>query len=183
MLNFIKQYRKAILFLVVFIGLYFLLNTIYGIYINYYYPGTDSLTLSISKQVVYILSVLSVNVNAVVTPDKAYTTLYFNGAEVINIFEGCNGLNIMIVYFSFILAFSGKIKSTLSYLITGIILLYILNLLRVIMLFGIAFHFPNYLYFFHKYLFTGILYLFVFILWFFWINRVKKDVSKQHEQR
>jgi hypothetical protein len=50
----------------------------------------------------------------------------------------------------------------------------VINLLRILLLYEVALHFPENLYFFHKFFFTGIIYLLVFILWYFWVNEVKK---------
>lgn len=180
MVNFLKAYRHALFFLVVFIGLYLLLNTIYGFYIKAYYPITDPLTVMVSRQVVTLLSWFYEDISLQVSPQLAYCTLQHKGFEVINVFEGCNGVNVMIVYLVFLLAFSGKLKSTLSFLLAGIALLYLVNILRVMLLFQVSLHFPQQLYFFHKYLFTGILYLVVFTLWYAWVKRVRREKTTTH---
>lgn len=176
----IKAYRPALYFLLVFIGLYLLFNTLYGFYIEMYYPMADPLTITISRQVSVLLSWFYEDISFEVLPDLAYSTLRHKGIEVINVFEGCNGLNVMIVYLSFLFAFSGKLKSTLYFLWIGITVLYLINLLRVMLLFQVSLHFPQQLYFFHKYFFTGMLYLFVFALWYAWVKRVKREKATTH---
>lgn len=180
MVDFLKTYRQALFFLAVFLGLYLLLNTLYGFYIEAYYPMADPLTILVSQQVGTLLSWFYEDISLQVLPGLAYGTLQYKGIEVINVFEGCNGVNVMIVYLAFLFAFSGRLKSTLFFLFTGLALLYLVNLVRVFLLFQISLHFPQQLYFFHKYFFTGILYLFVFTLWFAWVKRVKKEKLTAH---
>jgi exosortase/archaeosortase family protein len=83
----------------------------------------------------------------------------------------------MIVFVSFMAAFRGKLKSTLIFSLGGLIVIYLMNLVRVALLYGIEIYWPRYLYFFHKYLFTGGIYAVVFWLWFLWAKKVKREAA------
>ena len=69
---------------------------------------------------------------------------------------------------SFLVAFGGKIKNMLIYIVIGCLILHVANLLRIILLYETAVHRPLFFYYFHKYFFTAVLYLIVFVLWIQW---------------
>jgi exosortase family protein XrtF len=174
-LEFIKQNRKAIQFLLVFVGLYFALNTAYGFFIQYYYPTSDPFTRMVANQVIWILSVFDSSIIGYPSQFNEFIAVANDRANMIYIFEGCNGLNVMIVYLSFLLAFTGSRKLIIQFVAMGLVGIYLLNLIRIVLLYDVAFYFPEQLYFFHKYLFTGIIYSIVFVLWYFWVRRVRSE--------
>jgi exosortase family protein XrtF len=166
--------KAIIVFLVKFIGLYLLLNTIYGFWIESYRPAPDPLTRIVTRQSAWIISVFESDIST--TPsDGPNIPVTQNGQRVISVFEGCNSLNVMIVFLSFVVAFSGRWKETIIYCLAGLGAIYLMNLGRVSMLFFVAKYYPNGLYFFHKFAFTGGLYVVVFIMWYVWIQRLKRD--------
>jgi exosortase family protein XrtF len=171
------QYKGVVRFLVTFIGLYLILNVVYGFFIEYYHPGVDPLTEIVSSQVTALLSVFDYNVSMNVIADSPFIPIVKNNKLVIRAFEGCNGINVMIVFLCFLFAFSGSLKRTIYYLLFGLFVIHAMNLLRVSLLYEVALHRPSQLYFFHKYLFTGILYLVVFVLWYFWVKQIKEIES------
>ena len=83
----------------------------------------------------------------------------------------CNGITLMFLYAIFIISYPGNLKNKLWYLPLGIILVYILNVIRIVGLALIAFYYPDYLNFNHTYTFTFIAYSFVFGLWMLWVNK------------
>ncbi len=171
--DFIKENFKAIRFLLVFIGLYFFLNTIYIFFVEHYYPTSDPFTRQISNQIVWLLSFFDPTVAAFPSSFNEYIAVANKDDNIIYVSEGYNGLSVMIVYISFLVAFSGTVKLFLKFVVLGLIGIYFVNLLRVAMLYGVAIHFSSHLYFFQSYLFTGIIYLTVFIFWFYWIKAIK----------
>lgn len=83
----------------------------------------------------------------------------------------CNGITLMFLFAIFIIAYPGNFKHKLWYLPIGIILVYSLNLFRIVSLSIIAYYKPSYLEFNHTYTFTFIAYSFVFSLWMLWVNK------------
>ncbi|HZY79666.1 MAG TPA: exosortase family protein XrtF [Cyclobacteriaceae bacterium] len=167
------QSQKAIiLFLVKFIGLYIILNTIYGFWIDHYSPLPDPVTKVVTNQTVALISLTEDNVvvgEAVASPN---VPIRQDGKTVVSVFEGCNSLNVMFVFLAFIVAFTGSAKKTVVFGVAGLVIIYMVNLIRVGLLFYIARYYPGNLYFFHKYLFTALLYVLVFILWYFWVTKI-----------
>lgn len=173
-IELIRENRKAIWFLLTFAGLYVSLNSAYGLFIQYYYPTSDPFTRWVASQVAWILSFFDPSVSSLPSLYQKNIAIINDRKEVIYVFEGCNGLNVMIVYVSFLIAFKGSMKMFSRFFCGGIVGLHLLNLARVTLLYAVALYFPDQLYFFHKYLFTGVIYLMVFALWYSWIRLVKK---------
>jgi exosortase family protein XrtF len=173
--TFYTENKIAILFIVKFAGIYLVFNTLYGFYVSWYSPAADPITIEISRQVARILSFITdVNIFSITDSVSAMVSLQLDSASVVKVYEGCNGINVMIVYASFLLAFKGTFRSTVYFMLAGLLLIYGMNLMRVALLFEVAYYFPDQLYFFHKFFFTGLIYLVVFAIWFFWINHVRK---------
>ena len=87
----------------------------------------------------------------------------------------CNGITLMFLFAIFIIAYPGNLKHKLWYLPIGIILVYSLNLFRIVSLSLISYYKPSYLEFNHTYTFTFIAYSFVFFLWMVWVNKFSKE--------
>ncbi len=169
----IKENKPALRFLIVFVSIYLVLNTFYGLYINYYSPTADPVTKSVANQTVWILSFFDPTITDYPSIFVEYIPISNDRENVISVFEGCNGINVIIVYLSFLVAYKGPVRLFFAFLTLGSIGIHLLNLLRLTLLYAAAFYFPEYLYFFHKYLFTGIIYAMVFVLWFFWTKKIK----------
>jgi exosortase family protein XrtF len=91
------------------------------------------------------------------------------------VYEGCNGLNVMIIFVAFLVAF-GPIGRTLAWFIPlGLFIIHLVNLARIGLLFWVSLYMPKYMYFTHKYFFTAILYVVVFVLWIWWVRRYASD--------
>lgn len=179
MRSILHEYRPALIFLVVFIGLYLVLNTVYGLFITSFLPGADSVTKVVTQQVAYVLSFFHEEISVMPDDTSRFIPILLSGTVIVNVFEGCNGINVMIVYLSFLIAFRGTWKNTLYVGFGGIVIIYIMNLLRVGLLFEVALNFPNQLYFFHKFLFTGFIYAVVFVIWYYWIRHVRRSYSTE----
>ena len=169
----LKQYKEALIFLVKYILVYFGLNTLYAFYINYHLPGADPVTIMVSGHVSSVLSFFDPAVHRTVIAQSVNVPVFKNDKVIIEIFEGCNSVNVMVVFISFLVAFKGPLKRSVQFAAAGLMIIYGFNLLRVMGLYGVAQSFPDSLYFFHKFFFTGIIYGLVFVMWFYWVKRVK----------
>lgn len=172
--------QKAILFfLLKFVGLYIVLNTIYAFWISGYHPLPDPLTKAVTHQTVALISIAEDDVTVGEALRSPNVPVRQNGKTIVSVFEGCNSLNVMFVFVSFIVAYTGTWKKTLWFGLLGLLLIYIFNLVRVGLLFFIAKYYPDNLYFFHKFLFTGFLYALVFLLWYLWVRKVWPEKKTQ----
>lgn len=178
----IKDFKPALLFLFKFLSIYVLGNIAYGIYINHYYPQSDPVTQLISGQVSKILTATGHTVYP--RPNINQPTISIIEAStnntIIDIFEGCNGINVVIVFLAFLVAYQGTVKRTIIFAVGGLLVIHLFNLGRIILLFQQAKDHSPYFYYLHKYFFTAILYAVVVVLWWLWVskcNGIKNDHS------
>lgn len=167
----IKEFKPTILFLLKFVGLYLAGNILYGIYVSSYNPEVDPATHHVSVQSAHILSACGLPVQHADYAHHPSTLILENGKTMLSIYEGCNGINTMVIFVSFLIAFGPLRKSLLWFIPLGLLIIHIVNLLRIIFLFFVARHLPQFMYFTHKYVFTGILFAVIFALWFWWIRK------------
>lgn len=172
-MGLLKDNRQAIYFLLIFVGLYVSLNTLYGTYITYWSPDPDPVTRWITYQVAFFLAWFDPDIHAMGISGSGNVAIDNASRRVLLVFEGCNGINVMIVFICFLIAYRRTLKLTVLFGLAGMVVIYVMNLGRVATLYFIAEAFPNYLYFFHKYLLTGVLYLAVFGMWMVWVNRYR----------
>jgi len=168
-----KEFKPAIRFVLIFVGLYFVGNLVYGLYISFKGNAPDEITRLVADQSAWLLTkAFGYEVDAV--PNTVGPTVFLITGEykVLNVFEGCNGINVFIVFAAFIVAFNGNQRKLYWYIPLGILILYACNLLRIVFLYWTAVSFHRYFYYVHKYIFTGTIYAVVFILWIIWVNQL-----------
>jgi len=167
----IQEFKPTILFLVKFIGLYLIANLIYGLFVTAYEPQPDPVTNLVSAQSGIILTAFGWPVETTPQTNKATTYIVYNQKPILAVYEGCNGLNVMIIFVSFLLAFGPYQKKLIWFTAIGVVLIHLANLGRLILLFWVSVYYEHYLYFTHKYIFTGGLFALVFVLWIVWIKK------------
>jgi len=166
----LTEFRPALRFLGVFLGLYITLNLAYGIWIESLGAQPDSLTFTVSRQASYLLKIIGYEVDVQKSVKGPTVDLKDKNITIVEVFEGCNGINVSIVFASFIIAFGGTIRGWLWYIPAGILIIHLFNLIRITLLFGLAVQQSRYFYYFHKYLFTAVIYAAILGLWWVWIK-------------
>lgn len=154
----------------VYIGL----SIVYKLYLNasvgsQYYP--DYVTNLVAYQSEALLNTVGYNTEVARHPDEPSMKLLVNGKYIAKIIEGCNAISVIILFISFIIAFSGKIKTTVLFLLTGSVLIYAVNLVRIVILSIGLYHYPSRSEILHTVIFPAIIYGMVFLLWMLWVNR------------
>lgn len=175
----LREFRPAILFLAKFIGIYLAGNLLYGWYITSWYPSPDPVTSWVTHQSAGILDLFGWETSTYNHAVKPTTYIAHNQQPIISVYEGCNGLNVVVVFLAFLFAFGPISKSMFWFVPLGIIVIHLSNLARIILLFLVSVKLPGFLYFTHKYLFTAFIFFFVFLFWFWWVAKL----SKSREQR
>ena len=104
--------------------------------------------------------------------------LFYNQRHMARIIEGCNGLSVIILFISFVIAFSGKIKPTVLFIIGGSLLIHILNVGRIALLCILMYYFPEQEHLLHGVVFPLFIYGVVFLLWIIWVNKFSKYAKK-----
>jgi len=173
----IKEFKPALFFLVKFLIVYFIGNIAYGLYIESFGNSADPMTAWVSNQTTVILNLMGFNTETLADDFAPKIRLLLDDHSVISIYEGCNGLNVMIIFVAFLAAYSGNIKRLLWFVPLGLLVTHLMNLTRIVLLFFVAEYYEDYLYFTHKYLFTGIIYVGILILWYWWIVSLSKTTK------
>lgn len=169
-MKLLREFKPALFFLAKFLGIYILGNIAYGFYIESYYPTADPATLLVTQQTSWCINLTGAQTSAEELAFKPSVAIVENGASAVNVFEGCNGLNVMIIFLAFVVAFGGPGKAMLWFLPSGLLIIHFVNLLRIGLLHFVAQHYASYFYYIHKYFFTAILYVVIFALWAIWVT-------------
>ena len=167
----LKEYRPAILFLLRFLGIYIIGNILYGLWIVSYGNLADPFTQIVTSNSAWLLNLVGYKASTLMTGQYPNVSLQLSGQTVVNVYEGCNAINVSILFVAFLFAYKGSLRQTFVFTIIGLIAIYIFNLFRVAGLFLVAKYFPDQLYLMHKFIFTGVIYAFVFFLWFLWVKK------------
>src|SRR5215213_10440773 len=89
----------------------------------------------------------------------------------VNIKNGCNGVEAMLIFLAAVLAFPAPWRSRLAGLALGMIAIQIVNLIRVVALFLTGIYFPKLFDTSHTVIWQTVVILFGVLLWIFWANR------------
>ena len=134
-----------------------------------FYP--DYLTHTVAKQTESLLNVFGYDTQLTPHPDEPSIKVTLNGKYLARVIEGCNAVSVIILFMSFIVAFSGKLKTTVIFILSGSALIYAANLLRITLFTMAIYHYPEWQDVLHDVVFPAVIYGFMFLLWIFWVNR------------
>jgi exosortase H (IPTLxxWG-CTERM-specific) len=99
----------------------------------------------------------------------------------VNIRNGCNGVEAMLIFLAAVLAFPATWRSRLLGLGIGIVAIQVVNLVRVIALYLTGVYFPKIFDASHTVIWQSIVILFGVLLWIFWANRWAAPSSESVE--
>lgn len=171
-----KKHKSIIIFLIKFFVTYFLLVAIYNGYLQKSqqkdtFFKTASITTAVANQTVKVIEFFGFKIDAVQHDQEVSVKLIIEGKYTARVIEGCNSISLIILFVSFIVAFSGTFKATFLFAIFGSIFIYIVNVLRIAFLTVMIYKFPQQLSILHDLVFPAIIYGTVFILWVIWVNK------------
>ena len=180
MKSLLIKYKSVIRFIVTFLAVYGVLTIGYNVYLNAsdgskFYP--DYLTHLVAEHTNALLNSVGYQTDIVAHPSEPSIKIIINGKYVARVIEGCNGISIIIMFLSFIVAFAGKFKTTFFYGLAGSIIIYAFNLIRIVILSIGLYHYPWRREILHTVIFPMLIYGTVFLLWMVWVNRFSKKVK------
>ncbi|TYB77972.1 exosortase family protein XrtF [Bizionia saleffrena] len=178
------KYKYVLQFILTFLMVYFVLSFSYKLYLDFsegspYYP--DYLTYQVAEQIKGLLNGLGYNTVALPHPNEASIQLVINDQYVARIIEGCNSVSVIILFVSFVVAFSGTVKTTITYLFVGALVVYLVNLVRIVILSIGLYRYPEHSDFLHSVVFPALIYGIVFLLWMLWVNRFS-NIRKRNKE-
>ncbi len=170
----LRPYLPVFKFVAIFGGLYLLLASLYGVYLQQdysvrWYP--DPVTSLVADQVSWCLNTLGRSSTVSNTAGLPSVNLYVDNVAVYRVIEGCNAVSVMILFASFVFAFAQAWKKTVLYVLLGLLLIYLINVLRLIILAIVYAYFKEYATFSHDILFPGVIYGTVILLWLLWLKQ------------
>ena len=181
MKDYFIQYKPFLLFLAKFAASYLILTFIYQSYLSQFDVNkmeVDDFTQLVANQSQKMLSLIDNYSFTESNSKEASVKLFYQGKWTARIIEGCNALSIIILFISFIIAFSGKLKPTIFFIICGSLLIYFMNIIRIALLCVALHNFPNNKSIFHDIIFPLVIYGFVFMLWILWVNKYSYYAEK-----
>ncbi len=168
-------YKNVIKYLFRFVFLYLIFSFLYSKYLNLYEGKTDFFTVNVADNVSKIYRIIGVD-SHIETLNTAGLKLIINGQYVARIIEGCTAASIIILFAVFVISFGKFNYKNIAFLISGIISIYIFNILRIVFLGYILYTYPNHQDFLHRVLFPALIYGWIVILW---IVFIKMNFSKK----
>ncbi len=94
--------------------------------------------------------------------------------RLIGIADGCNGLNLVVLFLGFVIVYPSKFYLKLIYSVVGIMAIMLLNIVRCAGLGLIHNSYPSMTDFAHHYAFKIITYLAIFYLWYWYVKLTNK---------
>ena len=182
MKKYFRQYRPFFIFLLRFFGVYAGLTFVYQLYLKQFEQPlafeVDGFTQSVARQVQWLLRFLHYDCTLLLHEHQASIKLILNGAYVSRVVEGCNALSVIILFTAFVVAFSGKFKQTVGFILLGSLLIHVLNLVRIGLLSVALYYHPEHEPLLHGVVFPAFIYGVVFGLWVIWVNNFSKYARK-----
>ncbi|TNJ43716.1 exosortase family protein XrtF [Tamlana fucoidanivorans] len=175
------KYKSVITFILTFLFVYVVLSWSYKMYLQFsdgskFYP--DYVTHLVSLQTEALLNAFGFDAQVIPHPNEPSMKLILNNNYVARIIEGCNAISVIILFVSFIAAFASKLKTTLLFMLAGSILIYSVNVLRIVVLTIGVYCYPEYSDVLHSVVFPAIIYGMMFLLWVIWINRFSRQKKR-----
>ncbi|MFV5702312.1 exosortase family protein XrtF [Flavobacterium sp. XS2P12] len=172
-------YKLFLLFLGTFFLVYIVLTVLYQAYLNSFGENKlDIITRMVAENTNQLFQLFDANFRIEENESQSFIKLIYDQKYVGRIVEGCNAISVIILFISFVVAFSGKLKATLLFIFGGSLLIYVLNILRIAVLSALIFYFPKQEPFLHGVLFPLYIYGVVFILWLIWVRKFSRYASK-----
>lgn len=109
-----------------------------------------------------------------ITTEDATNTIrfhYVNGYISVN--ESCSGLKQMYQLAVLFLIFPGPWKHKLWFIPATFVVMFLVNILRIILLSGVLLYFPSYWDFFHLWVMRPFYYVVIFLLWVVWVEKIR----------
>lgn len=109
--------------------------------------------------------------------------LYIEGTSGIWIGDNCNAISLIALFAGFIIAYPGKINRKLWFIPLGSLIIFLLNILRMVVLTILDTYSRSWTEFNHTYTFNVIIYGVIFAMWIFWTQKLSGNKLYLKEQK
>jgi len=150
----------------------------------------DPLTQLVSKHSVFVLNTILPNHQFSAKPKIALknfegeiqvsrvSMIYCDGKAIMNIADECNGLELFVLYFGFLIAMPATIKRKLLFGLSGIFIIHAVNILRCVGLGLLLMNWDAYFDIAHHYIFKIMIYSVIFLLWVIFSKNLSLSTPK-----
>ena len=166
----LKDFKPVLSILLRFIIIYLVLLFAYQFYLNSFKEsGLDPYSRLIAEQIAAIQNKIGYTTSLYNDVSNEQVWFYVNEKYVTRMVEGCNAISVIILFVAFIFAFY-KGPKTFVFIAVSLLVLYVMNILRIIGLNIVTRDHPEYNRMVHDYVFPAVIYGSVVILWLIWIK-------------
>lgn len=178
-MKFISENKAFFMFLLRFAGCYIVLAGVYWLYLSQYTGlEPDGITDVVSRQTSWMVRQFG-HTSHLEPHDKVPAWRFFvNGKQIMRIVEGCNAVSVMILFTAFVAAFYTHFKQVAVFIVSGIIIIHVLNIVRITLLAFAGFYYREYWRFLHDIAFPLFIYGVVFFLWVIWVTKFYSNAKK-----
>lgn len=168
----LKQ-SKLVVFLVLFVSL----CSVWFVTYEFFLKPQGTLDTYLTEWVSYgtntLLHVFGFSSYYLPAPKPGNTLMFISPIvkPIVRIGASCNGQELFVLFTLFICAYPGNWKIKIPYIIIGILIIHVANILRTFSLVILAYHKSPYYNFFHRYIFIFLIYGLVFLMWKHWTTR------------
>ncbi|WP_340199906.1 exosortase family protein XrtF [Ascidiimonas sp. W6] len=174
MFKILKKYQPAIAFVVKFFLVYGVLTLLYNYYLSHYNQEPDSITQLVAYQSEKLMDVINYESTTHILDGESFVRFLVRDKPIAVIVEGCNSISVIILFLSFVIAFKGSFLNTILFILGGSLLIYLVNLFRIVLLLIGFYEVPEYKDFLHAIIFPLIIYGIVFLMWMIWVSKLAK---------
>lgn len=180
-----KEFKPVLIFILKFVLVGGILVFLYNLYLGQFhqYNLPDPYSIFIGDCTVSSLNAIGYDSTSHIDNKNPWVWVSLNGQWHTYINEGCNAISIMIIFVSFIVAFSTTWKQTSLFILGGLLAIQIMNVLRIVLLNYILAYHPNYGKFSHDYLFPAIIYGTIVLLWIIWVKYFALKTPKNEPKK
>lgn len=166
----LKDFKPVLGILLRFIIIYLVLLFAYQFFLNRFQgEGLDPFSRMIAGQVSGIQNFIGFPTQLYNDVRGEQVWFYVKQEYITRMVEGCNAVSVMILFVAFVFAFY-KGSKTFLFVLIGLILLYVMNLLRIVGLNIVMADYKQYGKISHDFIFPAIIYGTVVALWLVWIK-------------
>jgi len=171
-MGILQKNRPFFIFLAKFGLSYLVLSCLYWLFLNQYDAAkleADGMTTIVAQQCRDAVNFFGGDASIAPHEKEASYRFYLNGKNVVRIVEGCNAISVMILFTAFIVAFSTTFKRTALYILLGLVIIHILNIVRIVLICYGVYYYKEYAGLLHDIVFPLFIYGVVFVLWVAWV--------------
>jgi exosortase family protein XrtF len=166
----LKDFKPVLAILLRFIIIYLVLLFAYQFYLNSYQNlGLDPFSRLIATQVGHIQDSFNYPTQFYDDIKGEQVWFYVKTGYATRMVEGCNAISVMILFVAFVFAFY-KGSKTVLFVLGGLLVLYIMNLFRIVGLNIVMTDYKAYGKISHDFIFPAVIYGTVVVLWLIWIK-------------